>query len=71
MILISMLVNIINYITNICAGRPIFEPLMQMNIYNLNKIITILEAENITDFHLVTEHDGSNLSGYILGVKKK
>jgi len=64
-------VNIINYITNICAGRPIFEPLMQMNIYNLNKIITILEAENITDFHLVTEHDGSNLSGYILGVKKK
>lgn len=63
-------VRIINYLVNIGAGRPIFEPLMQMNIYNLNKIITILEVENITDFHLVTEHDGSNLSGYIIGVKK-
>ena len=63
-------ISIINYLVNVGAGRPIFEPLMQMNIYNLNNIIKILEAERITDIHLVTEHDGSNLSGYIIGVKK-
>ena len=61
---------IFNILVNFFANRPALEPLMQMNVYNLNKISNIFYQANIKDLDLIFERDNSsNLSCYLIGKK--
>jgi len=48
-----------NILSNIINGRKIFDPLMQMNKYNLNKIYRIIQNRGFRiGYHSFTDHGG-------------
>lgn len=59
-------IGIVNAFFNLTHGKPLAEPLMQMNLYNANKIIEILYKSGIASTSLEIFEEGGNLGVYFI-----
>ncbi len=62
------------YVRNILKGRPLREPMMQMNRYNLNRLLRILQEADCHSIHVrftETQSFGHPFYGAILFFQKK
>ena len=52
-------VPLVNNVINMIRGRKFFQPTMQMNAYDLNKIFLMMQKINVRDFYAeYTDHVG-------------
>lgn len=58
-------------IRNIIVGRPWMEPMMQMNLYNLNRLFKILQEKNCHKSVVRFTNHNDNLGVFILFQKKE
>lgn len=56
----------VQVVANLTQGRPWNEPLMQMNRYDINRLLELLQACGFQQVTLEFMQDGTNLGAYLL-----
>lgn len=56
-----------NWLANLARGRPMFEPTMQMNAYNLNRLLMLFQRCGIEKLHAeFTDHGAHGVQFFLL-----
>ena len=64
-------VPLFNNFANLLYGKPFFEPLMEKNVYDLNRILKILHEAGYTNFHLRLFRNGNHLDTILFFQKRQ
>lgn len=63
-------VPLFNNLTNIVYGKPFFEPLMEKNVYDLNRIIKMLHETGCGNLHIRSFRNGNHLNAILFFQKR-
>jgi SAM-dependent methyltransferase len=64
-------VPLFNNLANLLYGKPFFEPLMEKNVYDLNRIVTILHENGCGTLHLRVFRNGNHVDAIVFFQKKR
>jgi 2-polyprenyl-3-methyl-5-hydroxy-6-metoxy-1,4-benzoquinol methylase len=64
-------VPLFNNIANIFYGKPFFEPLMEKNVYDLNRIIRFLHESGCGNLHIRPFRNGNHLDAILFFRKRR
>ena len=56
----------LNWLFNLCRGRPVFEPLMQSNIYSLDELLPMLHNAGAEGSYVQTHRNENNESWAVI-----
>jgi SAM-dependent methyltransferase len=64
-------VPLVNNVANLAYGRTFSEPLMEKNVYDLNRIVTLLRESGCGNLHLRAFRNGNNVDAIVFFQKKR
>jgi 2-polyprenyl-3-methyl-5-hydroxy-6-metoxy-1,4-benzoquinol methylase len=64
-------IPLFNHIANVFHKKPLFEPLMEKNIYDLNRIIKILYETGCGNLHIRSFRNGNHLDSILFFQKRR
>lgn len=60
-----------NHMANVFYGKPFFEPLMEKNVYDFNRILKLLHESGCGNLHIRSFRNGSHLDSILFFQKRR
>jgi 2-polyprenyl-3-methyl-5-hydroxy-6-metoxy-1,4-benzoquinol methylase len=61
---------LVNNLANIALRKPIFEPLIEKNVYNINKLLHAFDKKDCSNIHVEFYHKNHNFHAFLFAQRK-